>query len=78
MSLSDLPLASGRDHQKVFQKAFGFRLRKNGNHIIMTSPAGQHISIPNHPEVKKQTLKDILRGCGIEDGAYREAFDRCV
>jgi hypothetical protein len=78
MSLSDLPLACGRDHQKVFEKAFSFILKKNSNHIIMASPTGQMISIPNHPEVKKQTLKRILRDCGIDDGVYRAAFDKVI
>jgi len=37
--------------------------------------AGQVISIPNHDEVKRPTLKQVLRTCGIDDKEYRKAFD---
>jgi hypothetical protein len=36
MGLSDLPLASGKDHRKTFEK-FGWILRRDGNHIVMTT-----------------------------------------
>ena len=75
MSLSDLPLASGQKHRKVFERQFRFECRKNAEHIILVSPAGQVISIPNHDEVKRPTLKQVLRTCGIDDKEYRKAFD---
>jgi len=52
MGLSDLPLASGQEHRKTFEK-FGWILRRDGNHIVMTHPNHENtISIPNHKEVK--------------------------
>jgi predicted RNA binding protein YcfA (HicA-like mRNA interferase family) len=75
VSLSELPLASGQRHRKVFERKFGFACRKNGEHIILVSPTGQVISVPNHDEVKRPTLKQILRTCGIDDKDYRKAFD---
>jgi len=75
VSLSDLPLASGQNHRKVFERKLGFQCRKNAEHIILVGPSGQVISIPNHDEVKRQTLKTVLRACGIDDKAYRRAFD---
>ena len=75
MAISDLPLASGRQHRKVFEKKFRFECRKNAEHIILVGPSGKVISIPNHAEVKRQTLKQVLRSCGIDDKDYRKAFD---
>jgi hypothetical protein len=75
VSLSDLPLASGQKHRKVFERQFRFQCRKNAEHIILVTPAGQVISIPNHDEVKRPTLKQVLRTCGIDDKEYRKAFD---
>ena len=75
MSLFDLPLASGQAHRKVFERKFGFVCRRNAEHIILVSASGQVISVPNHDEVKKATLKKILRACSIEDKTYRKAFD---
>lgn len=75
MSLTDLPLASGQTHRKVFERKFEFECRKNAEHIILISPAGQVISIPNHDEVRRPTLRQVLRICGIHDKEYRMAFD---
>ena len=75
MSLSDLPLASGQNHRKVFERKFGFVCRKNAEHIILVGPSGLVISVPNHDEVKRPTLKQVLRSCGIDDKDYRKAFD---
>ena len=75
MSLSELPLAAGQKHRKVLERKFGFECRKNGEHIVLVGPSGQLVSIPNHAEVKKPTLKQVLRASGISDQAYRKAFD---
>jgi hypothetical protein len=75
LSLSDLPLASGQRHRRVFERKLGFECRKNAEHIILVSPNGVVISIPNHGEVKRPTLKQILRTCCIDDKEYRKAFD---
>ena len=75
MPLSDLPLASGQRHRKVLEKKFHFECRRNAAHIILESPAGVHISIPNHDEVKRPTLRQALKVCSIGDKQYREAFD---
>jgi HicA toxin of bacterial toxin-antitoxin, len=75
VSLSDLPLASGQKHRLVFERKFGFQCRRSAEHIILVSPAGQVVSVPNHSEVKRPTLKQVLQTCGIDDKAYRKAFD---
>lgn len=75
MSLSDLPLASGQKHRKVFERKLGFVCRRNAEHIVLVSPAGVVVSIPNHDEVKRPTLKQVLRSCGISDKDYRQTFD---
>ena len=58
MGLSDLPLASGQQHRRVFE-LLGWQTRRNAEHIVMTHPehAGVTVPILNHAEVKKQTLK---------------------
>ena len=75
MSLSGLPLASGQEHRKAFERKFGFVCRKNAEHIILVSPSGTVISVPKHDEVKRPTLKRVLQACGIDDKTYRKAFD---
>lgn len=76
MGLSDLPLASGKKHQKVFE-SLGWVLRRDGNHIIMTHPNhfGVNLSIPNHAEVRKGTLKALVAAAGLTDKQYRDFFN---
>jgi hypothetical protein len=78
VALSDSPLASGQKHRKVFERKFGFECRKNAEHIILVSPAGQVIAVPNHDEVKRPTLKQVLRTCGIDDKEYRKSVRRTL
>ena len=74
-----MPRASGRDHVKAL-KALGRRVRREGNHIILTNPEVPDVvlSIPNHSEVRLPLLKSELRKAGIADAEYRAVFDRVV
>lgn len=76
MGLSDLPDASGIEHQKIFE-SLGWNTRRNGEHIVMTHPSisGVTLSIPNHRSVKRATLHSLIRAAGLTDKAYRSAFD---
>jgi predicted RNA binding protein YcfA (HicA-like mRNA interferase family) len=76
MGLSDLPLASGKEHQKVFE-ALGWRLRREATHLVMTHSAhpGVHLSIPNHKEVRRGTLKQLVHDAGLTDKQYRVFYD---
>ena len=74
MALSDLPLASGREHMKVFT-SLGWTLRREGEHIVLKKSGVGMISIPNHREVKRQTLRRIIQHAGLTDEEYRDAFD---
>lgn len=64
--MTDLPIVSARQCVKVLQRA-GFSIsRQTGSHIIMrrADPYAKAI-IPNHKELKKGTLKSILRQAGM-------------
>jgi predicted RNA binding protein YcfA (HicA-like mRNA interferase family) len=76
MGLSDLPDASGIDHEKIFQ-SLGWLTRRAGEHIVMTHPNvfGVTLSIPNHKIVKRATLHKLIRSAGLTDAAYRKIFD---
>ncbi len=76
MGLSDLPLASGQNHSRVFNP-FGWTLRRKAEHIIMTHSerSGVTLSIPNHKEVRRGTLKALVAVAGLTDKQYRARFD---
>jgi predicted RNA binding protein YcfA (HicA-like mRNA interferase family) len=75
MAISDLPLASGKRHKEVFEE-LGWLVRSEGNHIILTHihHPQVYLSIPNHHEVKRETLKKIVRDAGLTDEQYSIFF----
>jgi predicted RNA binding protein YcfA (HicA-like mRNA interferase family) len=75
MGQSDLPLASGRRHVKVFE-SLGWVVRRNASHIVMTRTGSEAtLSIPAHDEVARATLHSIVKAAGYSDKQYRTYFD---
>lgn len=76
MGLADLPLASGKRHKTVFE-GLGWVVQTEGNHIVLThlNHPQVFLSIPNHAEVKRGTLKSIVRAAGLTDDQYRVFFN---
>lgn len=60
--MATLPSLSGQEVVRVFE-SFGWRVsRQRGSHIIMTREGEvATLSIPNHKEVAKGTLRSLLR-----------------
>jgi predicted RNA binding protein YcfA (HicA-like mRNA interferase family) len=61
-----LPTLSGRDVVKVFQRLGWQVVRQSSSHIIMVregSPAT--LSIPDHREVAKGTLRSLIRAAHL-------------
>ena len=61
-----LPVLSGREVVKVFQ-SFGWEVsRQSGSHIIMTKEGEMvTLSIPDHKEVAKGTLRSLIRAANL-------------
>jgi predicted RNA binding protein YcfA (HicA-like mRNA interferase family) len=75
MGQSDLPLASGRKHVKVFE-SLGWVVRRDASHIVMTRPGSEAtLSIPAHDEIARATLHSIVKSAGYTDKQYRAYFD---
>ncbi len=65
--MSRLPVVSGKDMIKVLRE-IGFRVdRQRGSHIylIKDEPFFKAVSVPNHKELKRGTLKNILKRSGL-------------
>jgi predicted RNA binding protein YcfA (HicA-like mRNA interferase family) len=56
----------------------GFRMIREGNHIAMVreNPDGTRtpITIPNHPVIKKSTLRTILTQCKISRDDFLRVY----
>lgn len=59
------PVCSGADAVKVFRK-IGYEVdHQTGSHIILRHASGRRLTIPNHRELAKGTLRAIIREAGI-------------
>ena len=69
-----IPLLRPHEVIKIFEK-FGWQVaRQKGSHIIMTKEG--HIatlSIPNHPQVARGTLRSLISKAGITEEEFIEA-----
>ncbi|MDP8205728.1 MAG: type II toxin-antitoxin system HicA family toxin [Candidatus Electryonea clarkiae] len=75
--MSNLPILSGRQVVKIFG-SFGWEVaRQRGSHIVMTKE--KHIatlSIPNHKEVAKGTLRSLIRAAGLTVDEFLDAVKK--
>jgi len=64
--MQKLPLLSGREVVKVFERLGWEVARQRGSHIILVK--GKHIatlSVPDHREIARGTLRSLIARAGI-------------
>lgn len=64
--MARLPVLSGADVVKVFEKAGWTVDRQRGSHVILVKDG--HIatlSVPDHKELAKGTLRSLIRAAGM-------------
>lgn len=60
-----LPLISGKDVVKALGK-LGYTINdQKGSHIHLRHPVRRPLTVPNHPEVARGTLRIIIRDAEI-------------
>jgi len=65
--MTKLPVVSGRQLVKALAKAGYLIDHQQGSHIIMRhqSPPNRRLTIPDHKEIAKGTLRQIIRESGL-------------
>jgi predicted RNA binding protein YcfA (HicA-like mRNA interferase family) len=65
--MTKLPIVSGRDLVKALAKIGYLSDHQTGSHIILRHhlPSHRRLTIPNHKEIAKGTLRNILREAGL-------------
>ena len=65
--MSRLPVCSGKEAIRAFER-IGYKVsHQSGSHIILrhqTAPH-RHLTVPNHREVAKGTLRGLIRDAGL-------------
>ena len=70
--MSRLPVCSGADAVKAFRK-LGYEVdHQTGSHIILRQPSGRRLTVPNHRELAKGTLRSLIREAGITREQFSE------
>jgi predicted RNA binding protein YcfA (HicA-like mRNA interferase family) len=64
--MARLPVLSGADAVKVVQKAGWTIDRQRGSHVILVKDGHlATLSVPDHKELAKGTLRSLIRAAGI-------------
>ena len=70
--MSKLPTCSGQDAVRAFNK-LGYEVdHQTGSHIILRHPSQRRLTVPNHRELAKGTLRALIREAGITKGHFNE------
>jgi predicted RNA binding protein YcfA (HicA-like mRNA interferase family) len=72
--LSKLPVISGRKLCKALERIGYFVDHQTGSHIILrnTNPPHRRLSVPDHEEIARGTLRSILRLAGLTPEEFKE------
>ena len=64
--MAGLPRISGRKTVKAFERAGWQNARQKGSHIILVKE-GEYatLSVPDHREIAKGTLRSLIRASGM-------------
>lgn len=63
--MSRLPVCSGADAAKAFRQ-LGYEVdHQTGSHLILRHSSGRRLTVPNHRELAKGTLRALIREAGL-------------
>ena len=64
--MAELPRISGQEALRAFEKAGWSYVRRRGNHMVMIkSGTPVNLSIPDHKELDRGTLRKLIRHSGL-------------
>jgi predicted RNA binding protein YcfA (HicA-like mRNA interferase family) len=72
-----LPVLSGREVVRIFESLGWQQARQTGSHIILVKPSHPAtLSIPDHREVARGTLRTLIRQAGLTIDEFIDAIDK--
>jgi predicted RNA binding protein YcfA (HicA-like mRNA interferase family) len=70
--MNRLPVCSGRDAVRAFGR-LGYAVdHQTSSHIILRHPNRRRLTVPDHRELAKGTLRSLIREAGITKEQFRE------
>ncbi|MEY2550625.1 MAG: hypothetical protein QOG12_769 [Verrucomicrobiota bacterium] len=71
-----VPLLSGREVVRVFERFGWQRVRQRGSHIILVKEGSRAtLSVPDHAELGRGTLRSLIRAAGLTIEEFMERVD---
>jgi predicted RNA binding protein YcfA (HicA-like mRNA interferase family) len=75
--MTRLPVVSGPDAMKAFERAGWSVARQRGSHVVMIKAGRQaNLSVPLHKELDPGTLRGLVRDAGITVSEFVELLQR--
>ena len=72
-----LPRVSGKEVVRAFERLGWEVARHRGSHIVMVRAGhAATLSVPDHSEVAKGTLRSLIRAAGVTVAEFEEALGR--
>jgi predicted RNA binding protein YcfA (HicA-like mRNA interferase family) len=66
-----LPALSGKEVARMLEKAGWEKVRQRGSHMILVKPGElASLSVPDHKEVAKGTLRSLIRAAGLTPDGF--------
>ena len=73
--MSRLPVVSGREAAKAFEKDGWTLVRWRGSHMILTKEGKEAtLSIPDHRELGRGLLRSLIRDAGLTVEGFNRLF----
>jgi predicted RNA binding protein YcfA (HicA-like mRNA interferase family) len=73
--VSRLPVCSGREAAAAFER-MGYVLdHQTSSHMILRHPTQRRLTVPDHREVAKGTLRSLIREAGITKERFIELLN---
>jgi predicted RNA binding protein YcfA (HicA-like mRNA interferase family) len=70
--MSRLPVCSGAEAVKAFER-IGYAVdHQTGSHVILRHTSGRRLTVPNHRELAKGTLRALIREAGLSKEQFSE------
>jgi predicted RNA binding protein YcfA (HicA-like mRNA interferase family) len=67
------PNLSGKAAMKAFQRGGWTKVRQRGSHVVMVKDGSMAtLSVPDHKEVAKGTLRSLIRASGLSVDEFIE------
>lgn len=70
--MSRLPVCSGAEAVKAFRQ-LGYEVdHQTGSHIILRHSSQRRLTVPNHRELAKGTLRALIREAGLTNEQFSD------